>query len=146
MRLLHVLSRHIQHALVPCRRTIHQLLLQHAPVLALRGRFVLVLLKRFPIRVTVADCAVGRNTTGALRTHEKVTSFLLGELRVEHCVLSPSLHWVLHNPLVAFLSLHQLLDHGAILLVDGRLVGVRATDRLRLIVVTSVLARAGDLG
>ena len=64
---------------------------------------------------------------------------------MEHRVL-PALHRVLlHDPLVTLLPLHQLLDHGTVLLIDGGLVGVGASHRLRLDVVTSILARARDL-
>jgi len=57
MLLLHILPRHIQHALVPWRCTVHQLLLQHTSVLPLRGCVVLVL-QGLAIGAAVADGAV----------------------------------------------------------------------------------------
>ena len=50
----------------------------------------------------------------------------------------------LHNSLVALLARHELGDHGAILLVDGRLVSVPAA--LALVVAVVVFRRALDLG
>ena len=56
----------------------------------------------------------------------------------------------LHDALVALLPGHQLGDHGAILIIDGRLVGVWPTHRLATSIVVhlqvaSCLVRSLDL-
>ena len=115
-------------------------------LLALRRR--IVVLQLLAGRGGVAAIGAGESLmcSAAVGRHQHLLVLFLRQLWMQHvggAALHPVVH--LHHALVALLSRHQLGDHGRVLLVNVRFVGVLAPDRVRLIVALVVRTAPDDL-
>lgn len=140
MLLLHILSSDVKQVGL-LGRIVDHLFLHHRRVLArllLRRRVVILqLLSRRTIVLHPRDAAA------PIRRQQHLCILLGAQFGVQQVRVAPAAAVLvdLHDALVAFLAGHQLGNHGAILLVNSRLVGIGAANGARLVVTVVLLAR-----